>query len=194
MIAALARGVLLFCVWAGYARGMNRTHLPLCMIAALGENRVIGVDNQLPWHLSEDLQHFKRMTLGKPVIMGRKTWDSIGRPLPGRLNIVISRQTDLQLSGAEVFADLPAALRRARDWAKLEDAEEIMLIGGAQLYREALPLAERLYLTHVALAPEGDAFFPELDNHWHCTSSVEHPAREDKPAFAFQTWQRVGAN
>ncbi|MCJ8169611.1 dihydrofolate reductase [Atopomonas sediminilitoris] len=168
---------------------MNRTHIPLAMIAALGENQVIGVDNQLPWHLPEDLQHFKRMTLGKPVIMGRKTWDSIGRPLPGRLNIVISRQADLHLSGAEVFTDLPAALRRARDWAQLEQAEEIMLIGGAQLYRQALPLAERLYLTRVALAPEGDAFFPALDARWRCTSAVEHPARETKPAFAFEVWQ-----
>lgn len=133
---------------------------PLAMIAALGENRAIGIDNRLPWRLPADLKHFKAMTLGKPVIMGRKTWDSLGRPLPGRLNLVVSRQAGLALEGAEVFASLDAALARAEAWAQAEDADELMLIGGAQLYAEALPRAARLYLTRVGLAPEGDAFSP----------------------------------
>lgn len=92
---------------------MNQTRLPLAMIAALAQNRVIGLDNRMPWHLPADLKHFKAMTLGKPIIMGRKTWDSLGRPLPGRLNLVVSRQADLQLDGAETFTDLDAALVRA---------------------------------------------------------------------------------
>src|SRR3989338_8604321 len=110
---------------------MKKT-LPLCLIAALADNRVIGRDNQLPWRLPADLKHFKALTLGKPIIMGRKTWDSLGRPLPGRLNLVVSRQPDLVLEGAEVFPSLAAALVRAQAWAEQEDAEELILIGGAQ--------------------------------------------------------------
>ncbi|KAF1069190.1 MAG: Dihydrofolate reductase type 3 [Pseudomonas citronellolis] len=172
---------------------MAATHpsLPLAMIAALAENRVIGVDNRLPWRLPADLKHFKAMTLGKPVIMGRKTWDSLGRPLPGRLNLVVTRQAGLQLEGAEVFNSLEAALQRANAWALAEEAEELMLIGGAQLYSEAMPLAQRLYLTQVGLAPEGDAHFPELDAaQWHLASSIEHAASEETPAYAFQVWER----
>jgi len=170
---------------------MSETRLPLALIAALGENRVIGIDNRLPWHLPADLRHFKAMTLGKPIIMGRKTWDSLGRPLPGRLNLVVSRQAGLRLEGAEVFASLPAAIARAEQWARAEEAEEIMLIGGAQLYAEALPLAQRLYLTRVALSPAGDAFFPAFDAaDWHLASSIEHPAGEGTPAYAFEVWDR----
>ncbi|ENT5105355.1 dihydrofolate reductase [Pseudomonas aeruginosa] len=164
---------------------------PLAMIAALGENRAIGIDNRLPWRLPADLKHFKAMTLGKPVIMGRKTWDSLGRPLPGRLNLVVSRQAGLALEGAEVFASLDAALARAEAWAQAEDADELMLIGGAQLYAEALPRAARLYLTRVSLAPEGDAFFPEIDGAaWRLASSIEHAAADDAPAYAFEVWER----
>ena len=112
---------------------MNTT-LPLCLIAALAENRVIGRDNQLPWHLPADLKHFKARTLGKPIIMGRKTWDSLGRPLPGRLNLVVSRQPDMRLEGAEVLPSLDAALARAEQWAREQGVDELMLIGGAQLY------------------------------------------------------------
>lgn len=117
--------------------------------------------------------------------MGRKTWDSLGRPLPGRLNLVVSRQAGLALEGAEVFASLDAALARAEAWAQAEDADELMLIGGAQLYAEALPRAARLYLTRVGLAPEGDAFFPEIDGAaWRLASSIEHAAADDAPAYA----------
>jgi dihydrofolate reductase len=171
-------------------RAMN-THLPLSLIAALGENRVIGVDNSMPWHLPGDFKYFKATTLGKPIIMGRKTWDSLGRPLPGRLNLVVSRQADLVLDGAEVFASLEAATTRAEQWAREQGAEEIMLIGGAQLYTQALPQADRLYLTRVALSPEGDAWFPEFDPaQWTLVSSVENPAVDDKPAYVFEVWER----
>ena len=169
---------------------MNTT-LPLCLIAALAENRVIGRDNQLPWHLPADLKHFKARTLGKPIIMGRKTWDSLGRPLPGRLNLVVSRQPDLRLEGAEVFPSLDAALVRAEQWAREQGVDELMLIGGAQLYEQGLARAERLYLTRVALAPEGDAWFPAFDEAaWQRSECDEHAAAENSPAYRFETWQR----
>ncbi|WP_171011823.1 dihydrofolate reductase [Pseudomonas sp. 2FE] len=165
--------------------------LPLCLIAALAENRVIGRDNQLPWHLPADLKHFKALTLGKPIIMGRKTWDSLGRPLSGRLNLVVSRQPGLQLEGAEVFASLEAALERAEAWARAEDAEELMLIGGAQLYELGLAMADRLYLTRVALSPEGDAWFPQVaEADWQLSSAIEHPAGMETPGYVFEVWNR----
>ena len=169
---------------------MKKT-LPLSLIAALGENRVIGVDNSMPWHLPGDFKYFKATTLGKPIIMGRKTWDSLGRPLPGRLNIVVSRQTDLVLEGAQVFASLEAAVERAEAWALEQGADELMLIGGAQLYEQGLAHADRLYLTRVALSPEGDAWFPQFDaSQWKLVSNVENPAEGDKPAYNFEVWER----
>jgi dihydrofolate reductase len=169
-----------------------KNSLPLCLIAALAQNRVIGRDNQLPWRLPADLKHFKALTLGKPIIMGRKTWDSLGRPLPGRLNLVVSRQPGLQLEGAEVFASLEAAIVRADEWAREQGAGELMLIGGAQLYGQGLVLAERLYLTRVELSPEGDAWFPDIDqSDWRLASSVEHPATAETPFYAFEVWERV---
>ena len=165
--------------------------LPLCLIAAMGENRVIGVDNQLPWRLPGDLKYFKARTLGKPVVMGRKTWDSLGRPLPGRLNLVVSRQAGLQLEGAEVFASLPAVLQRAQAWAQEQGVDEVMLIGGAQLYEQALPLAERLYLTRVALSPVGDAWFPPFEGpQWQRTACTEHAAEGEAPGHSYEIWQR----
>ncbi|MGF6395255.1 dihydrofolate reductase [Pseudomonas plecoglossicida] len=169
------------------------TSLPLSLIAAHAENRVIGIDNSMPWHLPGDFKYFKATTLGKPIIMGRKTWDSLGRPLPGRLNIVVSRQPGLQLAGAEVFASLEAALVRAEQWAREQGVDELMLIGGAQLYAQALEkgLVSRMYLTRVELAPEGDAWFPEFDTDlWRLVSS-EAQAEADKPAYHFEVWDRV---
>ena len=170
---------------------MKKT-LPLILIAALGENRVIGVDNSMPWHLPGDFKYFKATTLGKPIIMGRKTWDSLGRPLPGRLNLVVSRQTDLALEGAEVFPSLEAAVQRAEAWALEQGVDELMLIGGAQLYAQGLEQAERLYLTRVALSPAGDAWFPEFDaNRWKLVSNLENPAEGDKPAYSFEVWEKA---
>ena len=169
-----------------------KKHLPLSLIAALGQNRVIGVDNSMPWHLPADFKYFKATTLGKPIIMGRKTWDSLGRPLPGRLNLVVTRQKDLTLEGAEVFTSLADAIARAEDWAQEQGVDEVMLIGGAQLYEQGLPAADRLYLTRVGLSPEGgDAWFPEFDElKWKLVSNEEHPALDDKPAYSFEVWER----
>ena len=169
---------------------MNK-QLPLSLIAALAENRVIGVDNSMPWHLPGDFKYFKAMTLGKPIIMGRKTWDSLGRPLPGRLNLVVSRQPGLVLEGAEVFASLDAAVQRAEQWAAGQGVSEVMLIGGAQLYAQGLPDADRLYLTRVELAPEGDAWFPEFDQaQWQRVSTQPVAAEAGKPAYHFEVWER----
>ncbi|MCH2340861.1 dihydrofolate reductase [Pseudomonas sp. NPDC047963] len=170
---------------------MNQTSLPLAMIAALADNRVIGLDNKMPWHLPADLKHFKAMTLGKPIIMGRKTWDSLGRPLPGRLNLVVSRQPDLHVEGAETFTTLDAALVRAEQWAREQGVDELMLIGGAQLYTQALGQAQRLYLTRIEVNPAGDAFFPAYDEaDWERVDSEAHPAEGETPAYRFETWQR----
>ncbi len=176
---------------SGILAGMTKS-LPLSLIAALGENRVIGVDNSMPWHLPGDFKYFKATTLGKPIIMGRKTWDSLGRPLPGRLNIVVSRQADLLLEGAEVYPSLEAAVVRAQEWAKEQGVDEVMLIGGAQLYAQGLAQADRLYLTRVALSPDGDAWFPEFDvGQWKLVSNIENPAVDDKPAYNFEVWEKA---
>lgn len=134
----------------------------LSLVAAMANNRVIGRDNDMPWHLPADLKHFKAVTLGKPVIMGRKTFESIGRPLPGRRNLVISRQADFSPQGVEVVSSLDAALAAAAD------ADEVMVIGGGQIYRQALAVAQRLYLTFIDADIEGDTRFPdwEAENCW----------------------------
>lgn len=131
----------------------------VAMIAALASNRVIGRDNTLPWHLSGDLKYFKRITMGKPLLMGRKTYESIGRPLPGRTNIVLSRQEGFSPLGVQSVSTLPQALHLA----EAEQAVELMVIGGEAIYREMLPMAHRLYLTEVHGAVEGDAWFPALE-------------------------------
>lgn len=124
------------------------------LIAAMAKNRVIGKDNQMPWHLPADLKHFKRVTMGKPIIMGRKTYESIGKALPGRLNIVISRNPDYKLDDSEVVTSLDAALER------VANASEVMIIGGGYLYSQTLSLANKLYLTLIDLDVEGDTHFP----------------------------------
>lgn len=139
----------------------------LSLIVAMGRNRVIGREGGLPWRISSDLAFFKQTTMGKPVVMGRKTFQSIGRPLPGRRNIVVSRDRSLAFEGVEMAADLPEALRMAEAAAERMGADEILVIGGAEIYAQALLLAERVYCTEVEAVPEGDAHFPALDpDHW----------------------------
>lgn len=166
-----------------------KNRLPLSLIAACAHDNVIGRDNSMPWHLPQDLRHFKATTLGKPIIMGRKTWDSLGRPLPGRLNLVVSRQQGLKLDGAEVFADLTSAVDRAEQWAREQGVDEVMLIGGGQLYAQALSRASRIYLTRIDLAVAGDAYFPEFSG-WQLLKSEVHPATEQTPGYCFETWVR----
>lgn len=153
--------------------------IEVALIAAVAENGVVGRNEQLPWYLPEDLQYFKRTTLGKPILMGRKTWESIGRPLPGRTNIVITRQPDYEAPGARVVATLEQALALAESIATIDGVAELMVIGGAEIYAHALPLARRLYLTEVHAEVTGDARFPDWDRaHWQECSRERHDAGE----------------
>jgi len=157
----------------------------LTLIVARARNGVIGRDNTLPWRLPEDLQHFKRTTLGAPIIMGRKTWDSIGRPLPGRRNIVVSRNRDLKLEGAEVVSSLEDAQRLC------VNVEQVFLIGGAQLYAEALPSADRLIVTEIDADVEGDAHFPAVDRStWLETARETHHSEANGFEYAFVVYER----
>lgn len=135
--------------------------MTLSIIVAMANNHAIGKDNRLLWRLPEDLRYFKRITIGKPVVMGRKTFESIGRPLPERTNIVITRQTGWQHEGVEVAHTVDSALAAAR--LLIAEGDEVMVIGGAEIYREVLPKADKLYLTRVNVSLDGDAFFPELN-------------------------------
>ncbi|MBL0452848.1 type 3 dihydrofolate reductase [Aeromonas veronii] len=162
--------------------------MKISMIAAMAHDRVIGKDNQMPWHLPADLAHFKRVTLGKPVLMGRKTFESIGRPLPGRRNLVISRNPNYQAEGIEVVGSVEAALALLAG----SSVEELMVIGGGHLYAEMLPSADCLYLTRIDLAVEGDTRFPAFDDgQWQRVDCESHPADEKNPhLYSFETWQR----
>ena len=157
------------------------------LIAAVARNGAIGKDNRLLWQLPEDMQRFKALTLGHAVLMGRKTWESLPakfRPLPGRRNIVISRNANLQLPGAAIAHNLINAISAAGD-------ENVFVIGGGEVYNHALPLADRLELTEVDDAPAGDAFFPTVDRRlWQETARESHPATATAPAYAFVTYKR----
>lgn len=135
----------------------------ISLIAAVAQNRIIGRDGGLPWHLPGDLKHFKTLTFGKPVVMGRKTFQSIGRPLPGRPNVVVSRGGMFRPEGVALCATLDDALDDAERMAYEIGADEIMVIGGERIYRDTLSVADRIYLTEVLCEPDGNAFFPEID-------------------------------
>lgn len=164
----------------------------LAIIVAASENGVIGRNNALPWHLPGDLQYFKRVTMGKPILMGRKTFESIGRPLPGRTNVVITRNPDFSAEGIRVVESLAAALRLAEDIALVDGVEELVVIGGAEIYREALPLAQRLYLTEVHASIEGDAWLPEIDwADWREVQRERHAAEGNNPYdYSFVVYER----
>ena len=138
--------------------------MKMSLIVAVSRNGVIGVDNQLPWHLPDDLQYFKSVTMGKPLVMGRKTFDSIGRPLPGRTNIVLTRDASWSAPGVEVATTLDDALSLARKACTDSGVDEVMVIGGEQIYRMTMVVADRLYVTEVDAEIAGDAFFPAIDN------------------------------
>jgi len=160
--------------------------MTISLIVAMSENRVIGAGGDLPWHLPADLKYFKASTLGKPIIMGRKTFDSIGRPLPGRRNIVVTRNANWQHQGVDVAESVEAAI------VKAGDVEEIMITGGAQIYSQALERVDRLYITEVALKIEGDTFFPEFNKaDWIEVSRDAYPSEDDRPAYAFVVLERA---
>lgn len=167
----------------------------LSIIVAQSQNRVIGRGNKLPWYLPEDLKYFKRITQGKPIVMGRKTYESIGRPLPGRTNIVISRNPDYTQPGTRVVGSLEAALELAEQQALVDGSEELLVIGGAEIYAQALVLADRLYITQVHAEIEGDAFFPEIDpQDWETVLRQDFSAEGPNPYdYSFLVYQRCQA-
>lgn len=156
----------------------------ISLLWAMDENRAIGRNNQLPWHLPEDLKYFKRVTIGKPIAMGRKTYDSIGRPLPGRENIVITRNQGVTIEGCTVIHDVKDLLKR--------DDEELFVIGGAEIFKEIIPFADRLYVTEIREEFEADTFFPEYNlSDWELIESTLGIKDEKNPYnYEFLVYQR----
>lgn len=161
--------------------------MKIAMIAAMAKHRVIGKDNQMPWHLPADLKHFKLVTLGKPILMGRKTFQSIGKPLPGRRNLVVSRTPSADTKGVEWFSSVELAL------AAVSDNTEVMVIGGGEIYQQCLPLADILYLTEIELTVDGDAHFPDYqaEASWLLVDEQYHQADTANPySYRFITLHR----
>lgn len=170
----------------------------LSLIVAMAKNRTIGLDGAMPWHIPEDLKFFKRVTMGHPVIMGRKTYQSIGAALPGRTNIVVTRNKDFEAADADVVHDLSEALTKAKAteelWRPDGGREEIFVIGGADIYGQALPEAQRIYMTEVHQELLGDVFFPELaEGEWKETDRQDRdPETPGGPAYSLVILDRVG--
>ena len=161
----------------------------ISIVVAAAENNVIGLRGELPWHLPEDLKHFRSITMGKPIVMGRLTHESIGKALPGRRNIVISRQADYTAAGCDVVESPAAALDA------VVDADEVMIIGGGRIYAQMLSMAQRIYLTRVQAEPPGDAYFPALnESEWRRIGHENFPAGPARAAgFSFDVLQRIGS-
>ncbi|ADI29492.1 dihydrofolate reductase [Methylotenera versatilis] len=156
----------------------------LSIIVAIANNQVIGINNTLPWHLPEDLKRFRALTTGHHIIMGRKTYESLGRLLPGRITVIVTRNKDYQLEGALIAHSLEAAV------ALCKNDDEVFLIGGAELYQDGLKLADKLYITEVDLTVDGDAFFPQFDlNLWQETTREVHTSAQGLP-FSYITYMR----
>jgi dihydrofolate reductase len=167
-------------------------YMKIVLVAAIGDNLVIGREGQLPWHLKSDLQHFRKLTLNRPVIMGRKTHESIGKLLDGRTNIVLTRDLSLVARGAVLATSLDAALGVARKDAAKRGVDEIVVIGGSDIFAATMEMADRLEITHVHASPDGDAMFPPIDDEiWQEASREEHFAGPDDDAdFTFATYIR----
>ena len=166
--------------------------ISVSMVVAVAGNGIIGRNGRMPWRLSTDMKRFKAITFGKPVIMGRKTFRSIGRALPGRTNIVITRDASFASEGVEVFRSLEEALDFARKAAARDGQREICVIGGGEVYRQALPLADCMHLTHVECEPEGDTFFPEFNpEFWEMETEQFLPAgKRDSAATRYAIYRR----
>ncbi|MGJ8514150.1 dihydrofolate reductase [Carnimonas bestiolae] len=171
---------------------ISRSDISIAIIVARSSNGVIGAEGKMPWHLPEDLRFFKDKTSHKPVIMGRTTFESIGRPLPNRTNIVITRNTSYRAEGVKVAHSLESALEVAREQAQLDGVDEVMIIGGGEIYAQALPLADRLYVTQIDITLQGDAFFASIDEQqWQLSEEVEGEPGPGQPHYRFLYYQRV---
>jgi dihydrofolate reductase len=178
---------------AGSSAGANkRSNIAIALVVGIAQNGVIGFDGAMPWRLSTDLKRFREITMNKPIIMGRKTYESIGRPLPGRLNVVVSR-SEYQANGITGAGSLEEAIEMSRQWALANDADEICIIGGGEIYRQALSLAGRLYVTHIMAEPDGDVLFPEIEeSQWRVLSSERVPKGEnDSAETIFVIYERI---
>ncbi len=175
---------------------MTDTSIEIALVVAAAENDVIGREGGLPWHVSSDLKFFRKITLGKPIVMGRKTFDSIGKPLDGRPNIVISRDPQFAPDGVYVFASIDDGLAVARTLAADLGQDEVAIIGGAQIYTATLPQADRVYLTRIHASPDGDAQFPALDSAvWRERSSDRHEAGpRDDHGYSIMVYERIATN
>lgn len=164
----------------------------IAMIAGVAENGVIGAKGTIPWRIPSDMAFFKRTTMGKPIIMGRRQYESVGRPLPGRTNLVVSRRPGYQPEGVIVINDLEAALEHGRTIAAADGAGEAMVIGGGEIYAAAMPVADRLYISHIALAPPGDVVFPEIDPAvWQVVAEPTlEPSPKDDAVFTVRIYER----
>lgn len=170
---------------------MSDAQVAISLIAAMSRNRVIGIDQHLPWHLPQDLAHFKRMTWKKPLVMGRSTFMSIGRPLPSRYNIVLTRDTSFEAEGVKICHSLEDALAEAQRYAVEQGQDEVMVIGGGEIYAQAMPYADYLHLTEIALTLDGDTHFPPIDERvWEEEAREEGTPDEGQPAYAFVTYAR----
>jgi dihydrofolate reductase len=163
--------------------------MTISLVVAAASNNGIGKDGKMPWHLPNDMRHFKNITWGMPVVMGRKTFESLGKVLPGRKNIVVSRQPRWKAEGTVVVKSLEDALFVAKE----ADANEVMVIGGGEIYKALFEKAKRIYLTRVEASPEADTFFPSLDpRQWFLVSQKDHEADEKNAYnYSFQTWERI---
>ncbi|MDX9875059.1 MAG: dihydrofolate reductase [Spongiibacteraceae bacterium] len=170
---------------------MPHTETPLALIVAVARNGVIGWNNALPWHLPGELAYFKERTWGRPIVMGRKTFESIGRPLPGRTNIVVTRDVSFLPAGVEVYHSTDEALARADAVAIRDGVTEIMVIGGAQLFKELLPVTAAIYYTRVEADVEGDVFFPDWDSsQWDATLLKSVAGSAEAPAYTLLEYRR----
>lgn len=167
--------------------------MKVSLIVAVADNGCIGINNALPWHLPEDLKYFKRVTMGKPIIMGRKTFDSIGKPLPGRTNIVITHDQNYSREGIKIVHSLDEALKVAEAVAHIDGQDEVMVIGGAGIYALCLPRADRLYYTRVHASVNGDAFFPSVNwSEWTLSACEKHRAAGPNPYdYSFCVYDRA---
>ena len=165
--------------------------MKLSLIVAMSRNGVIGLDNRLPWHLTEDLRYFKSVTMGKPIIMGRKTFDSIGRPLPGRCNIVVTRNPSWTESDVKVAQTMEQAILLGQQACQDSGGDELMVIGGEQIYSATVASADRIYLTEVDADIKGDAFFPGFNRDAWNQVKVQYPERADNPSYRFLVLDRI---
>ncbi len=166
----------------------------ISLVVAVAQNGVIGAKGAMPWRLSTDLARFKKLTTGKPIIMGRKTYESIGRPLPGRLNVVVSR-SGFSSAGIESVISLKEAIQKSNDWCDANNVEEICIVGGGEIYRQSIEIADCLYVTHVLAEPEGDTLFPLIDEaNWRVVSREEFPVSENDTAETiYVVYERINA-